>query len=191
MEEGRWPEALSEARIALQLDPLSVWANDNLSAILYFSGEYDQCIEQCLKTLRVDPMSHQAHRHLGQAYAQKRLNEQAIKELNKAFELSHGSSEALAELGYVLAVSGSEDKAHGILQQLMYPAEGHVSQYRVAIVYIGLGQKDKAMESLESAVKDRSPGVVHLKVSPLFLELRSDPRFQQLLRDIGLPGETR
>ncbi len=191
LEEGRLPEALSEARTAQQLDPLSVLTNDNLSAVLYFSGEYDQCIDQCRRTLELDPMSHQAHRHLGQAYAQKQLNAEAIRELQKAIDLSHGSDEALAELGYVFAVSDSKDKARRILQQLMHPVDGHVSQYRLAIVYMGLRENDKALKSLENAVRDRSPGVVHLKVSPPFLELRSNLRFQQLLRDMGLSPEAR
>jgi len=189
LEQGRLPEALSEARTAQQLDPLSVLANDNLSAVLFFSGEYDQCIDQCRRTLELDPMSHQAHRHLGQAYAQKNLNAEAIRELQKSIELSNGGNEALAELGYVFAVSDNKDKARRILQELTYPADGHVSQYRLAIVYMGLRENDKALESLENAVRDRSPGVVHLKVSPLFLELRSNPRFQQLLRDMGLSTE--
>jgi TolB-like protein/Flp pilus assembly protein TadD/predicted Ser/Thr protein kinase len=191
LEEGRSAEALSQARTAQQLDPLSVLANDNLSAVLYFSGEYDQCIDQCRRTLELDPMSHQAHRHLGQAYAQKQLYAEAITELQKAIELSHGGDEALAELGYVFAVSGSKDKARSILQQLMHPVDDHLSQYRLAIVYIGLRENDKALESLENAVRDRSPGVVHLKVSPPFLELRSNLRFQQLLRDMGLSAEAR
>ncbi|MHB8218579.1 MAG: protein kinase domain-containing protein [Candidatus Sulfotelmatobacter sp.] len=191
LEEGRFHEALSEATNAQQLDPLSVLANDNLSAVLYFSGEYDQCVDQCRRTLELDPMSQQAHRHLGQAYAQKHLNAEAIRELQNAIELSHGSDEALAEMGYVFAVSESKDKSRRILQQLMNPVDGHVSQYRLAIVYIGLRENEKALESLEKAVRDRSPGVVHLKVSPQFLILRSNLRFQQLLRDIGLSAQGR
>lgn len=190
LEVGRLPEALSEARIAQQLDPLSALANDNLSAVLYYSGEYDQCIDQCRKTLEFDPMSPQAHRHLGQAYAQKQLYAEAVKELKRAIELSRGGGEALSELGHVFGVSGSKDQAQNILQQLMHPVGGHVSQYHLAIVYAGLGENDKALECLEYAVKERSPGVVHLKVSPLFLEFRSDLRFQQLLREMGLSAQT-
>ena len=191
LEEGRLSEALSEAETAQQLDPLSALANDNLSAVLYFSGDYDQSIEQCRKTLEFDPLSPQAHRHLGMAYAQKRRETDAIRELKQAIALAHGSDEAQAELGYVFAASGSEDKARGILQQLMHPADGHVSQYRLAIIYAGLGETDRALQCLELAVKDRSPGVVHLKVSPLFNELRSDIRFQQLLREMGLSAPAR
>jgi serine/threonine protein kinase/tetratricopeptide (TPR) repeat protein len=191
LELGRLTEALSEARTAQHLDPLSLRANDNLSAVLHFSGEYEQCINQCMKTLELDPLSSQAHRHLGQAYAQKQLYGEAIKELEKAKELSRGNDETLSELGYVLAISGSKEQARKVLEQLMHSADGHASQYRLAIVYIGLGERDKALDSLEHAVKDRSPGVVHLKVSPHFMELRSDPRFQQLLRGMGLSAETR
>ncbi len=186
LEVGRLPEALSEARTALRLDPLSALANDNLSALLYFSGEYDQSIDQSRKTLELDSMSPEAHRHLGLAYAQKQLAADAVRELQKAVELSHESKEALAELGYVFAASGNEGNARKILQRLVSPADGHVSPYHLAIIYAGLRENNSALAYLEQAVKDRSPGVVHLKVSPLFRELRSDTRFQLLLRHMGL-----
>ena len=189
LELGRLPEALSEARTAQVLDPLSLRANDNLSAVLYFSGEYDQCINQCMKTLEFDSLSSQAHRHLGQAYAQKHLYGEAIKELEKAKELSRVNEETLSELGYVLAISGSKAQARKVIQHLMQSSDGHISQYRLAIVYVGLGEKDSALDSLERALKDRSPGVVHLKVSPHFFELHSEPRFQKLLKEMGLSPE--
>jgi TolB-like protein/Tfp pilus assembly protein PilF len=185
LEEGRFQEATAQARIAQQLDPLSTLSNDNLSAVLYFSGDYDQCIDACRKTLELDPESHQAHRHLGLVYAQKQRTADAIRELKKAVELSHGSDESLAELGYVLAVSGDKDKARSILKELMR-SDARVSYYRLAIIYTGLGETDKALDSLERAVKERSPGVVHLKVSPLFHNIRRDKRLQQMLRDMGL-----
>jgi tetratricopeptide (TPR) repeat protein len=186
LEEGRLPEALSEARAALQLDPLSVLANDNLAAVLYFSGDYDKSIAQSRKTLEFDPRSPEAHRHLGLGYAQKGLATDAIRELQEAVTLSQGSDEALAELAYVLAVSGDRNRALAILQRLAHSASGHVSQYHLAIIYAGLGEKERSFECLQRAVKDRSPGVVHLKVSPLFVNLRSDIRFHQLLRAMGL-----
>jgi serine/threonine protein kinase/tetratricopeptide (TPR) repeat protein len=186
LELGRLPEALSQAKTAQELDPLSVPTNDNLCGVSYYAGDYDQSIIQCRKTLELDPMSQQAHRHLGQAYTQKKQYAEAISELKKAIELSHGSSEAIAELGYVYGVSGSKHEAQQILQQLAQPVDGHISHYRLAIVYVGLGENDKALESLEEAVKERSPGVVHLRVSPIFVEIRSTRRFQKLLADMGL-----
>jgi tetratricopeptide (TPR) repeat protein len=188
-ELGRLPEALSEARVAQQLDPLSAIANDNLSGVLYYAGQYDQAVEQCRKTLDIDPLSPQAHRHLGQVYVQKQSYEEAVSELKKSMELSPGNTEALAELGYVFAVSGKKDDARQVLLQLKSATDG--SAYRLAIVYAGLAEKEKALEALKEAVDRRSPGVVHLKVSPLFQELRSDDRFQELLIHMGLTDRPR
>jgi eukaryotic-like serine/threonine-protein kinase len=190
LELGRLPEAIVEAKLAQQLDPLSAFANDNLAAILYYAGEYDQSIEQCMRTLELDPASHRAHRHLGQIYIQKRMYEDAVSELRKAIELSPGSGEALADLGYAFGAWGKTDEAKKILLELQDSSQrGHVSPYHLAIVYIGLGEKEFALQSLRKAVDDRSQGVVHLKVSPFFQELQSDPRFQDLLSYTGLSGE--
>jgi eukaryotic-like serine/threonine-protein kinase len=188
-ELGRLPEALSEARVAQQLDPLSAIANDNLSAVLYYAGQYDQAVEQCRKTLDIDPLSPQAHRHLGQAYVQKQFYGEAVSELKKAMELSRGSTEALAELGYVFGVSGKRDDARHVLLELKSATDA--SAYRLAIAYAGLSEKEKALEALKEAVNRRSPGVVHLKVSPVFQELRSDERFQELLIYMGLTDRAR
>jgi serine/threonine-protein kinase len=188
-ELGRLPEALAEARVAQQLDPLSAIANDNLSAVLYYAGQYDQAVEQCRKTLDIDPLNPQAHRHLGQVYVQKQFYEEAVSELKKAMELSRGSTEALAELGYVFAVSGKKDDARHVLLELKSATDA--SAYRLAIVYAGLAEKEKALEALKEAVNRRSPGVVHLKVSPVFEEIRSDERFQELLIYMGLTDRAR
>jgi serine/threonine protein kinase/tetratricopeptide (TPR) repeat protein len=188
-ELGRLPEALSEARVAQQLDPLSAIANDNLSAVLYYAGQYDQAVEQCRKTLDIDPLSPQAHRHLGQIYVQKQFYGEAVSELKKAMELSRGSTEALAELGYVFGVSGKKEDARHVLVELKSATDA--SAYRLAIVYAGLSEKQKALEALKEAVNRRSPGVVHLKVSPVFQELRSDERFQELLIYMGLTDRAR
>ena len=181
---------LVEARKAQQLDPLSAFTNDNLAAILYYAGEYDQAIEQCQKTLEIDPASPQAHRHLGQVYIQKRLYPEAVSELRKAVELSPGSTEALVELGYAWGISGKKDEARHLLLELQDPSQHrYISSYHLAIVYIGLGERELALQSLRKAVDDRSPGVVHLKVSPFFQDLRSDQRFQDLLVYTGLSGK--
>jgi eukaryotic-like serine/threonine-protein kinase len=191
LELGRFAEALGEAKTAQQLDPLSVFANDNLCAILNYAGEYDHANEQCRKALDIDPMSHQAHRHLAQVYTQRRLYADAVSELKKAIQLSNGGAEASAELGYVFGVLGKKEDARQILRELQDSSRGDVSPYRLAIVYMGLGEKDKALESLRQAVDHRSPGVVHLKISPVFQELQPDQRFQELLAYMGLSGNAR
>ena len=184
LETGRFPEALAQATIAQQLDPLSVFANDNLAGIFYYSGDYDLSIDQCQKTLELDSSSSQAHRHLAQVYTQKQLYPEAISELNKAIELSPGSSEALAELGYVFGISGNTDEARRILSQLKSTSD--VSPYHLAIVYMGLKEKTNALQALDDAVKHRSAGVVHLGIAHQFQDLRADQRFAKMLSDVGL-----
>lgn len=189
LELGRFPESIDEAKVALQLDPISAIASDNLCGILYYAGQYDQAVEQCRKTFSIDPSSHRTHRLLAQVYAQQRRFPEAIAELNSAIELSPGSTEASAELGYVFGVSGDKRNAEQIFSELKSSAD--VSPYRLAIVSAGLGRKDETLELLEEAVSQRAPGIVHLKVSPPFVELRSDQRFQQLLVYMGLVGAAR
>jgi len=188
LELGRFPEALAEAKIAQSLDPLSVFANDNLAAILYYAGEFDPAIEQCRKTLELDPRSHQAHRHLAEVYTQRHLYPEAIAELKAAIDLSPENVEALAELGYVYGVSGLNNEAQAVLKRIK--SNRSVSAYRLAIVYAGLGENDNALQSLKQAVDSRAPGIVHLKVSPFFSQIRGQSQFQKLLLDMGLGPNT-
>jgi eukaryotic-like serine/threonine-protein kinase len=184
LELGRFPEALAEAKIAQSLDPLSVFANDNLAAMLYYAGESDHAIEQCRKTLELDPRSHQAHRHLAEVYIQKQMYAEAESELKTAMEVAPANFEALAELGYVYGVSGMKNEARAVLERI--ESNRNVSAYRLAIVYAGLGENDNALKSLKAAVNSRAPGIVHLKVAPFFSQIRSQGQFRKLLLDMGL-----
>jgi serine/threonine-protein kinase len=184
LELGRFPEALAEAKIAQSIDPLSVFANDNLAAMFYYAGEFDHALEQGHKTLELDPRSSQAHRHLAEVYAQRRMYAEAVSELKTAMELSPENFEALAELGYVYGVSGMKDQARTVLERIK--SGRNVSAYRLAIVYAGLGETENALKSLKEAVDSRAPGVVHLKVAPFFSQIRLQSQFQKLLLDMGL-----
>ncbi|HXN22436.1 MAG TPA: protein kinase [Candidatus Dormibacteraeota bacterium] len=187
LELGRLPEALVEAKKAQELDPLSVFINGNLGAVLCFAGKYAEAVEQCKRTLEIDPMSHRAHRHLGRVYLQKRLYSEAVAEYRKAIDLSGGSAEYLAELGHTFGRWGKRPEAEQILEALKdISRHSHVSPYHLAVLYAGLDENELALKSLQKAVEDRSPGVVLLKVSPLFEHLRPEGRFQDLLRRIGL-----
>jgi eukaryotic-like serine/threonine-protein kinase len=184
LELGRFPEALAEAKIAQSLDPLSVFANDNLAAMFYYAGESDRAVEQCRKTLELDPRSHQAHRHLAEVYMQRQMYAEAVSELKAAMDLSPPNFEALAELGYVYGISGMKNEARAVLGRIK--STRNVSAYRLAIVYAGLGENDNALKSLKEAVDSRAPGIVHLKVAPFFSQIRSQNQFQKLLVDMGL-----
>lgn len=187
-ETGRVPEALAESREALQLDPISGFVNSNLASMLYFARQYDAAIEQSRKALNIDPGSARAHRNLGRIYAAQGLYEKATVEFQKAIELSPGASEYLAELGSTFARQGHRDKAAEILNQLDHqPKTGKLS-YERAIVYVGMGDKQRSLNLLQQALEGHATGLVQLKVAHWFDDLRSEPAFRQVMEQVGLPN---
>jgi len=184
---GRLEEALAEMSRARDIDPVSLVVNSFMGATLYFAGRRDQAVEQCFKTLELDPNFGVAHWRLGLALVQADRFEEAIAELNKAGALSGGSPLMKAALGYAYAVSGRRGEAMKILTELQKRAErSYVSASEIAAIYAGLGDWDRAMAWLEKAADERAFHLVYLKVRPEFAPLRSDPRFADLLRRVGL-----
>jgi tetratricopeptide (TPR) repeat protein len=184
---GRHPEALSEIKQAHSLDPLSLPINVQVARILYFSREYDEAIEQCRKTLEIDPNFGGAHLFLGRSYKEKRMYQEALTELEKARRLLGGSAEVLALIGYTYAVSGSRVEAQNVLVELQgLSKQRYVSPYHIAMVHAGLGERDAAFLWLDKAYSDREGRLTILKFAPEFDSLRSDPRYAELVRRIGL-----
>lgn len=133
----------------------------------------------------LDPYFAPAHYVLGQALVQKHDYNDAIAELQKAIELSPGSTSFTANLAYAYAISGMRDKATKILNDLMNQSAGFSNAPEIAMVYVGLDEKDRAMAWLEKGYAERfSPWVL---MRPCFDPLRSDPAFQNLVRHIGQP----
>jgi len=185
---GRYEEASVEAKQALELDPLSLMINILAGWILYFDRQNDQAIERFRKTLELDPNFWVAHWTLGRAYEQKMMFAEAIAELRRAIALSAGSPLSLAALGHAYAVSGQTIEAQNVLAQLKESSEKrYVSPYSIATIYAGLGEKDQAFRWLERAYEERSGWLIWLRAEPVSDPLRPDPRFQDLLRRIGLP----
>jgi TolB-like protein/Tfp pilus assembly protein PilF len=184
---GRHAEAIAEERRAQELDPLSLIINKNVGTILYYAGEYDRSIEQYRKGIEWDPDFVRTHLYLGLAYEQKGMYGGAIVEYQKAVTLSNGNTVIKALLGHACAMSGKRAAAIGILNELVQlQMQRYVPAFNLAIIYLGLGNKDQAFEWLERAYKERSSWLVSLKVEPMFDSLRADPRFQDLLRRVGL-----
>ena len=124
---------------------------------------------------------------LGLCYIQKSLFQEAIAALQKAVAFSGNNTEDLSYLAYAYAVSGNLEKAHEILRELDKLSEHvYVSKYYLASIQAALGDKDKAFESLESAYKERDADLIYLNVDPKFDVLRSDPRYEMMLKKIGL-----
>jgi TolB-like protein/DNA-binding winged helix-turn-helix (wHTH) protein/Flp pilus assembly protein TadD len=183
---GRYDEALEEMRKAKNLDPLSLIINADLAELLVIAHFYDESIIQSRATIEMDPNFALAHNQLAQAYLQKHMNVEAIAELQKAVELSGGSPTCIANLARAYAASGKTSEAVKLLGDLKnHSNRGYSDASEVAVVYAALGDKDQAMHWLEIGYEERfNPGVL---LRPGFDPLRSDRRFQDLLRRIGFP----
>jgi TolB-like protein/DNA-binding winged helix-turn-helix (wHTH) protein/Tfp pilus assembly protein PilF len=182
---GRHGEAIAELEKAQSLDPLSLIIGADLAEELLIAHRYDEAIKQSRKTMNMDPFFALTHYVLGEVFVQKRLYNEAIAELQKAIELSPGSTAFTANLAYAYGESGKRNEASKILNELKSNSHDAFSNApEIALVYVGLDEKDQAMAWLEKAYAERfNPGVL---LRPAFDPLRSDPRFQNLLRRIGL-----
>jgi eukaryotic-like serine/threonine-protein kinase len=189
---GRFEEALREMKQAQELDPLSSIINTELGWIHYAAREYDRAIEQYQSVIDLDPDFALAHWRLGEAYKQKGLYTLAIRELEEATRLSGYNSRTLARLGHAYAIAGKKHEALLVLHELNAVARQHyVSPYEIAIIYAGLGERELVFEWLERAFEDRSSWLTFLKVEPSFDNFRSDPRYTDLVKRVGLLNRTR
>ena len=185
---GRTHESLVESLRALELDPLSLLLNAHLAWHYVYARQYDQAIEQCRRTIEMDPNFPQVHDFLAGAYEQKGMHQEAIAEFQKAISLSGDSLRIRAELGHAYAVAGKEEEALKIMDELKgLSKEIYISPYDVAMIYVGLDQNDQALDWLQKAYEERADWLRYLKVDPRIDPLRSDLRFTDLLRRVGLP----
>ncbi|HEY8225531.1 MAG TPA: protein kinase [Pyrinomonadaceae bacterium] len=185
---NRIPEALVEIRRALDLDPTSSIINAWYGRILGVAGQLDQAIEQLRKTVELDPNFNLAHYRLGQAYAEKQMYKESIDEFNKLLSLPDGKTSGLMGLAYAYGVAGRRDEAQKTLDELLELSKHkYVSPGQIGIIYIALGEKDKAFERLEEAYKVYDLNIIRLKVERRFDPLRSDPRFDDLVKRLGIP----
>jgi serine/threonine protein kinase/tetratricopeptide (TPR) repeat protein len=180
-------EALSEIRIAHELDPLSRVINLNLARVFYFARQYDESIDQCRKTIEMYPEYLIAHRRLGIAYGEKRMFEEAESEFKKALAISENDTETMSAMSYAYAASGRIEEARNILERVNELAKDvYVSPYSLARIHVGLGDIAGAFEALDKTYQERHGILTYLKVEAAFDRLRSDSRFAQLLLQMGL-----
>jgi TolB-like protein/DNA-binding winged helix-turn-helix (wHTH) protein/Flp pilus assembly protein TadD len=183
---GRYDEAIEEMKKAQNLDPLSLVINADLAELLVLAHSYDESIRQSRKTIEMDPNFGLAHNHLAQAYLQKHMNDEAVAELQKAVQLSGSSPTCIANLARAYVASGKKSEAEKLQSDLNKRANSsHSFASERAVISTALGNTDQAIALLEEGYEERfNPGVL---IRPGFDPIRSDPRFQELVRRIGLP----
>ena len=183
---GRHEESLRAIHKAQALDPLSPAINGGVGSRLLWAHRYDEAIEQLQRALEMDPNLGMTHRYLAWAQQAKGDAEKAINELRQAVLLDSRTG-LLASLAHAYALAGHAPQARSILKDLEERSRrGYVPPYEVAVVYAGLDQKDRAFQWLARSCQDRDIDFVSLKIDPDLDNLRSDPRFQNLLRCAGL-----
>jgi TolB-like protein/DNA-binding winged helix-turn-helix (wHTH) protein/Flp pilus assembly protein TadD len=184
---GRGDQALAEIKRAREVDPLSLPISVVAGWILYVERDNNQAIDQFQRTLEMDSNFAIAHLYLGRAYVQKGNLEQAIVEAQTATRLSGSHPFYMAWLGYAYARAGNRNEALRILRQLkVISGKKYVASHDVAAIYVGLGEKSKAIAWLNKGYDEHSYTVLQLGVEPEFDSLRSDPRFQDLVQRVGL-----
>lgn len=185
---GRDREAVAEGRQALTLDPVALVIGANLGSMLGASSRVDEAVEQCRRLLEMDRTFWPAHWALAQAFVVRRNLDQADVEFAAAAELSGRMPYVLAHLAEHYAESGRPRDAAAVLDELeRLGTRQHVPAYYRAMIQAALGQTDRAFESLERAVEERSASLPFLKIKHRLKPLRHDPRFQHVLRRVGLP----
>jgi len=183
---GRFDEGLAEIQVAEQLDPLSLIISSDHGKILFLARRYDRAIAQNRKTLEMDPNFVLAHSWLAVAELQKGLFSDGIAELEKN-RASDDSLFSSAWLVYAYAAAGRRAEAQKAVEELRHlTSNRNVDSGLMVVGYIGLGDKEQAFAWLDREYAERSVGLTSLKVNPLYDPLRSDPRFQDLMRRVGL-----
>ena len=185
---GRMDESLAEVRKAQELDPLSLIINTWLGRILALAGQHDQAIEQLRKTMDLDPTFMLTHYRLGQVYEDKGMYSEAIAEFEKVANLPGGKQLGIAGLAHAYASAGKREEALKSLDDLLkLSKEKFVSPAHIAMIYIALNDKEEAFVWLEKANKDYDLFITRLRRDPRLTRFNSDPRFQDLIRRIGIP----
>jgi tetratricopeptide (TPR) repeat protein len=185
---GHVDEALVENERARELDPLTLVINTQMEWDFYMARQYDRALEQCQRTLELNPDFFMTHYNAGQAYVQKRMYTEAISEFQKGESASGGSPIMLMGLSYASALAGKRSEAQKTLGEMKTLAkQRYVPALYFAAVYTGLGDRDEALRWLNRAVDDRSDYCIQLRVEPICDGLRPDPRFREVLARGGLP----
>jgi TolB-like protein/Tfp pilus assembly protein PilF len=186
---GQLPEALASTRQSQELDPLAAAPRNHLAMCYIWMRNYDRAIIDAQKAIELSPNYGLVYRDLGLAYTQKDLHEKAVEALQQGSKLTRGHLWLRGLLGYTYVRAGQRAEARRVLEELKeLAAKGRFGgAFGIARIYAALGEKKQAFAWLRKACDERDPLVIWLKVDPTLDNLRKDPEFIQLLKDMGLP----
>jgi TolB-like protein/Tfp pilus assembly protein PilF len=185
---GRTEESLAASKRCLELDPLDLVINIHMAWHYQFSRQYDEAIEQCHKTNDLlHPNSFWPPYFFGMAYQQQRKIGEAVAEYQKSVQMSGNVTFTTAGLGHLYASNGDRSRGRAIYEELVARSKAaYVPAYDVALVCVGMGWTDQAFDWLGKALDERSGWLTYLNVEPRMDTVRSDPRFNELLRRVRL-----
>ena len=171
---------------AKDLDPLSLIINTTVAMPYYYARQYDRALELLRQALEMDDNFALAHTYMGMCQLQRGQHEEALREFQRARSLED-IPRTLALLGCAEAASGDLSRAHATLQELTeVSARRYVSPYNLACIHASCGEHDQAFDDLDAACREHCGGLIWLKIDPILDPIRPDPRFQTLLRHVGL-----
>jgi len=184
---GRGNEAIEQVQQAWNLDPVSLIINTEVGRVFYLTRNFDQAIAAFRRVIDLDPQFARAHTRLGMTFAAQRRFGDAIDEFSRAQRMTGPDPYLDGLLGYTYGVSGESGTARRLLKNLRERSQnGFVPSFSMALVCVGLGELDEAITLLSQSCQDRSTYMVYAKSDPLLDPVRSDPRFIELLREVGL-----
>jgi Tfp pilus assembly protein PilF len=184
---GRSGEALGEVKIARQVDPFNLSIAAHTSWISYLGRDAEATIQRARQALKLDPTFFPAQRYLALGYNLQGKYNEAVPEFEKALALSPGSMLARSDLGYAYAKAGRREDALRVIEDMQRsPGQRRASPFHLSLVYIGLGENDRAIELLRQAYDERGERLVWLGADARFDSLRQDPRFKDILIGMGL-----
>jgi serine/threonine-protein kinase len=183
---GQIDQAISEKKLSLELDPLSAITTFELGQCYLFARDHDKALEQFQKALELEPNFPAALQYIPLAYVQKGMYEEAIAHIQSAPESA--GLPITGSPGYVYAMAGRTQEARAMIEELkvLRGKQEYISPLGIASIYAGLGEKDEAIAWLEKGFEERAFQMQMLKMDPRWDKLRSDQRFTELVRRVGL-----
>jgi serine/threonine protein kinase/Flp pilus assembly protein TadD len=187
LTKGQTAEAIPLIKRALDRDPLSLLFNTNLGYVYYYARQYNNALTQMMRTLELEPDAAFLYSDMCSVYAQMGRHEEALASCQKAIIMQGNEPGTLSSLGVAYALAGRRQESDWVIKTLSQPDKGrYIQPYHLAAIYAAQGRNDEAFKWLERANRENSSMLSKIKVDPSLDKIRSDPRFNDLLKRLNL-----